>query len=68
MGDITGSKARKEAKRAAQEQQRILEEERAAKAAAAKELAQQQTEEFRTRQKRGVRSLVGTSEGSYLGE
>lgn len=68
MGDITGSKARKEAKKAAQEQQRLLEEERAAKAKAAQELAQQQTEDLRTKQKRGVRGLIGTSESSYLGE
>lgn len=68
MGDITGSKARKEAKKTASAQQNLLDKEKATKEAEAKQLSQEQTDEYRRKQKTGLRSLIGTSESSYLGE
>lgn len=68
MGDITGRSARKSAKKTAQAQQALLDEEKATKQEEAEETAQELTDEYRRKQKRGVRSLIGTSESSFLGE
>lgn len=64
---ITGQQAAKKAEAAAREQQRKLDEEKASAQAEAEELAQEQSRKFRGKQRRGIRSLVETSEAGVLG-
>lgn len=64
---ITGQAAAKKAEAAAREQQKKLDEEKAAAQAEAEELAQEQSRKFRGKQRRGIRSLVETSEDGVLG-
>jgi hypothetical protein len=64
---ITGQQAAKKAEAAAAEQQKQMEKERAAAQAEAEELAQEQSRKFRGKQRRGIRSLVETSEYGDLG-
>jgi hypothetical protein len=64
---ITGQQAAKKAEAAAREQQAQMEKERAAAQAEAEELAQEQSRKFRGKQRRGIRSLVETSEAGDLG-
>lgn len=64
---VTGQQAAKKAEAAAREQQEKLKKEEAASQAEAEELAQEQSRRFREKQRRGVRSLVETSEIGTLG-
>ena len=64
---ITGQQAAKKAEAAAREQQAKLEKEEKAAQAEAEEIAQEQSRKFRGKQRRGVRSLVETSEIGDLG-
>ena len=64
---ITGQQAAKRAEAAAKEQQAQMEKERASAQAEAEELAQEQSMKFRGKQRRGIRSLVETSEYGDLG-
>lgn len=64
---ITGQQAAKKAEAAAKEQQAKLEKEEKAAQAEASEIAQEQSERYRHKQRRGIRSLVETSEIGTLG-
>ena len=64
---ITGQNAAKKAEAAAREQQAKLEKEEKAARAEAEEIAQEQSRKFREKQRRGIRSLVETSETGTLG-
>ena len=64
---ITGQQAAKKAEQAAAKQQAEMEKEKAAAQAEAEELAQEQSRKFRGKQRRGIRSLVETSEAGDLG-
>ena len=63
---MTGQQAAKKAEEAARQQQAQMEKERAAAQAESEELAQEQSRKFRGKQRRGIRSLVETSEYGYL--
>ena len=64
---ITGQQAAKKAQAAAAQQQEEMEKERQSAQAEAEEIAQEQTEKFRHKQRRGIKSLVETSETGSLG-
>ena len=64
---ITGQQAAKKAEAAAAEQQAKLDKEEKAAQAEAEEIAQEQSRKFRNKQRRGIRSLVETSETGDLG-
>lgn len=64
---ITGQQAAKKAQAAAAEQQTKLDEEKKAAQKEAEELAQEQSRKFRGKQRRGISSLIETSEYGDLG-
>lgn len=64
---ITGQQAAKKAEKAAAIEQQELEKEKKAAQAEAEEIAQEQSRKFRNKQRRGIRSLVETSETGSLG-
>lgn len=64
---ITGQQAAKKAEAAAAAQQAKLDKEEKAAQAEAEAIAQEQSEKFRHKQRRGIRSLVETSETGDLG-
>ena len=64
---ISGQQALKKSEKAAAVQQAELEKEQTAAQKEAEELAQEQSRRFRTKQRRGIRSLVETSETGSLG-
>ena len=64
---ITGQQAAKKAEQAAAAQQAEMEKEKKAAQAEAEEIAQEQSRKFREKQRRGVKSLVETSETGSLG-
>lgn len=64
---ITGQQAAKRAEEAAAEQQAKLEREEKAAKEEASRLAQEQSEKFRGKQRRGIKSLIETSETGTLG-
>jgi len=64
---ITGQQAAKKAEAAAAAQQAEMDKEQKAAQAEAEEIAQEQTEKFRHKQRRGIKSLVETSEIGSLG-
>lgn len=64
---ITGQQALKKSEKTAAIQQAELAKEEKAAQAEAEELAQEQSRRFRNKQRRGIRSLVETSETGTLG-
>lgn len=64
---ITGQQATKRAEYTAAQQQAEMEKEKQAAHKEAEQIAQEQSEKFRNKQRRGVKSLIETSETGSLG-